>query len=114
MNNHIKVRKADGTWVVRIGDVLLGESLDALELSEGDYPPVIYFLRQDIAMGLLERSNKATFCPHKGTASYYSIIHGSDRIEDAVWSYETPLDEVAGITEHLAFYTNETVTVEQV
>jgi uncharacterized protein (DUF427 family) len=113
LNNHIKIRKLDGTWVVRSGAAVLGESRDALEMREGDYPPVIYFPRKDIAMALLERSNKTTFCPHKGIASYYTIDNRSSRAEDAVWSYETPLDDVARISEHLAFYTNDGVTVEQ-
>jgi len=114
LNGHIKIRKSDETWEVRIGGISLGESRDALEMSEGTYPSVIYFPRQDISMDLLERSNKATYCPHKGTASYYSIVSPSNRVEDAVWSYETPLDDVAGISEYLAFYTNEGVKVEQV
>ena len=100
--------------MVRSGGAVLGESRNALELCEGDYPPVIYFPRKDIATALLDRSNKTTFCPHKGIASYYAIVNGSSRAEDAVWSYETPLDDVARISEHLAFYTNDSVTIEQV
>jgi len=91
----------------------LGNSQNALEMKEGDYPSVIYFPRTDIAMESLERSDRTTFCPHKGTASYYSIVTGAGRVEDAVWSYETPLDDVAGISEYLAFYTNENVSVER-
>ncbi len=41
MSDHIKIRQAPGTWVVRAGGAVLGESTNALELSEGDYPPVI-------------------------------------------------------------------------
>jgi len=114
LNGHIKIRKSGNTWAVTYGDVPLGKSQNALEMSEGDYPQVIYFPRADIAMDLLERSNKTTFCPHKGTASYYSIVGPSVPVKDAVWSYETPLDDVAGISEYLAFYTNEELKVEQV
>ena len=38
MADHIKIRKADGTFSVRAGGAVLGESHDALELIEGDYP----------------------------------------------------------------------------
>ncbi len=114
LNGHVKIRKADKNWEVRIGDISLGESRNTLELSEGTYPSVIYFPRQDISMGMLERSNKTTYCPHKGIASYYSIVGQSVPVKDAVWSYETPLDDVVGISEYLAFYTNEDVKVEQV
>ena len=54
MADHITIRKADGTWSVRAGGAVLGESTNALELSEGDYPPVIYLARAGIAMGVRE------------------------------------------------------------
>ena len=112
MADHIKIRKAAGTWVVRAGGAVLGESKNAIELSEGSYAPVIYFPRADIAMALLEPSAKTSHCPHKGDASYFDIAAKSGLIADAAWSYESPLPEVAEIAGHLAFYTDK-VTVEQ-
>ena len=56
MADHIRMRRAPGTWVVRTNEAVLGESSAALELTEGDYPPVIYFPRDDIAMALLDRT----------------------------------------------------------
>ena len=110
---YIDIRPAEGTWVVRAGGAVLGESTRALELSEGDYPSVIYFPRDDIAMAFLEPSDKTTTCPHKGAASYFSIVTKSTTLQDAVWTYETPKDDVAQIAGHLAFYAGDTVTVEQ-
>ena len=114
MADHIKIRKADGNWVIRAGGAILGESSDALELAEGSYPPVIYFPRGDIAMSFLENSDKTSTCPHKGAATYYSIVTKSTVLKDAVWSYEDPKDGVAAIKDHLAFYESDTVTVEQI
>ena len=113
MADHIKIRPATGTWVVRAGGAVLGESKNALELVEGDYPPVIYFPREDLAMAFLEPSDKSSLCPYKGEASYFSIVAKSGPIADAAWSYETPKAEVASIAGHIAFYTNK-VAVEQV
>ena len=113
MANHIQIRPATGTWVVRAGGAVLGESQNALELTEGDYPPVIYFPRSDIAMAFLEPSDTTSSCPHKGTASYFSIVAKSGPIADAVWSYTNPNTEVAAIKDHLAFYPAK-VAVEQV
>lgn len=106
MTSHIKIRKAAGTWVVRAGGAVLGESKNALELTEGDYPAVIYFPRGDIGMAFLDRSEQTSHCPFKGDATYYSIVTKSDVIKNAAWSYEAPNAEVAEIAGYLAFYPN--------
>lgn len=112
--NHIRITKADGRWSVRAGGAVLGESANALELAEGDYPPVIYFPRDDIAMAFLDRTEKRTHCPHKGDASYFSVVTKSSTLENAVWTYEDPIDDVARIKDHLAFYTGDGITVEKI
>ena len=114
MASHIDVTNADGTWVVRAGGAVLAESQNALELTEGSYGPVIYFPRDDIAMAFLDPSDRTSHCPHKGDATYYSIVTKSTTIRDAAWSYEAPKDGVAAIAGHLAFYVGDLVTVEQV
>lgn len=113
MADHITIRPASGNWTVRAGGAVLGESSNALELIEGDYPPVIYFPRADIAMAFLEPSETTSTCPHKGVASYFSIVAKSGPIKDAVWSYENPHEGVAPIKDHLAFYPSK-VAVEEV
>ena len=113
MADHIKIRPATGTWVVRAAGAVLGESTQALELVEGDYPPVIYFPRADIAMAFLEPSDTTTTCPYKGAARYYTIQAKRGAIPDAAWSYEDPKAEVAEIKDYLAFYTSK-VAVEEV
>lgn len=112
MAETIKIRKAPGKWVVRAGGAVLGESANALELSEGDYPPVIYFPREDIGMAFLEKTESSTRCAHKGVASYFTVSSAGGDMPDAAWSYEEPLEGVAEIKDHIAFYTDR-VTVEQ-
>ena len=114
MADHIKIRKAGGRWTVRAGGAVLGESSEALELTEGTYPPVIYFPRGDIAMAFLDRTDKSSHCPHKGDASYFSVVTKSQTLQNAVWSYEAPKEGVAKIKDHLAFYAGDTITVEQI
>lgn len=114
MADHIRIRTADGTWSVRAGGAVLAESKAALELSEGSYPPVIYFPRADVAMALLDRTDKVTQCPHKGEAAHFTIVTKSTRVENAAWSYETPLEGVEQIAGHLAFYPRDEVKVERI
>jgi uncharacterized protein (DUF427 family) len=110
----ITVTKADGTWTVRAGGAVIGESQNALVLSEEGYPPVTYYPRADIATAFLDTSAHTTDCPHKGTASYYSIVTKSRTIENAAWSYEEPNADVSDIKGYLAFHSSDLVTVERV
>lgn len=114
MADHITIKKAPGTWSVRAGGAVLGESSDALELREGDYPSVIYFPRSDIAMAFLDDTDTTSHCPHKGDARYFDVVTKSRTLKDAVWSYEAPKDAAADIKDYLAFYGVEEITVEQI
>ena len=114
MSDHIKIKPATGTWTVRAGGAVLGESDNALELTEGDYPPVIYFPRDDVAMAFLDPSDTTSHCPFKGNARYFSVVTKSRTLENAVWSYEDPKPAVAQIKDHLAFYKMDEIAIEQI
>lgn len=113
MQKHIRVIRETGVWSVRAGGAVIAESENALELNEGDYDPVIYFPREDVAMALLERSDQKTNCAHKGEAVYFSIVTKSQVIENAAWTYEAPRPELENITNHMAFYRDDLVIVEE-
>lgn len=114
MSDHITIEPLGGTWVVRAGGAVLGESASVLRLSEGSYDPVIYFPKSDIAMEFLDETETRSTCPHKGTATYYSIVTKSTVLTDAAWSYDTPLEAVAEIAGHIAFYDRDEVAVEEI
>lgn len=93
---------ANGRWrAVRDGKTL-AESVNALRINEGGYPAAIYFPPDDVRFDLMQASDKHTYCPFKGDASYLSV----DGVVVA-WRYETPYDEVADIAGHVAFYTDQ-------
>jgi len=112
MAHHIKITNAGGTWVVRAGGAVIAETKKALELQEGDYPPVIYFPEEDIGMAFLEASDTTSHCPYKGDAYYYSIQTKSTLIKGAISTYRTPKPGVEAIKDHLAFYPGK-ATVEK-
>ena len=115
MVDHIKIRKAEGTWVVRAGGAVLAESKNALELTEGDQSPEIYFPREDIAMAFLDASEETSHSPHKGDASFFSIQTKSQTLANAAWSYQTPSEGIERIKGHIAFYSaGSDVTVERI
>ncbi|WP_159963543.1 DUF427 domain-containing protein [Profundibacterium mesophilum] len=113
MSDHIVIEEAGGTWVVRAGGAVIGESSNALVLREGDLSDVIYFPKDDIATAFLDPTDHESHCPHKGDASYYDIQTKSVSLKNAAWSYESPSQDVARIAGHIAFYPDK-ATVEQV
>lgn len=114
MAGYLQIHKAAGTWTVRAGGAVLGETTGALELIEGDAEPVIYFPREDIAMAFLDASETTSHCPHKGDARYFSVVTKSRTLKDVVWSYENPTEDAAQLRNYLAFYNVEEVTVEKI
>ena len=114
MQKHIRVTRETGVWSVRAGGAVIADSENALELNEGDYDPVIYFPREDVAMALLERSDQKTNCAHKGEAVYFSIVTKSQVIENAAWTYEAPRPELKSIANHMAFYRGDLVIIEEI
>jgi len=99
--------------IVRLGAHVIADSTRALVMRAPGTPPVQYVPREDVDMTRLIRSSLVTYCPYKGEASYWSIRSGEGVVDDAVWSYETPYDEVAGIREHLAFYPERVTSIEE-
>ena len=90
--------------VVTVGGKVIADTRAALTLREASYPAVQYIPRRDVDMAALARSERTTYCPYKGDASYYSIPAGEDRSLNAVWTYETPFEAMARIKDYLAFY----------
>jgi uncharacterized protein (DUF427 family) len=82
----------------------IADSTDAHLLFETRHLPVYYFPRRDVRMDLLAPTEHHTFCPYKGTASYWTINVGDQTAENAVWGYPDPIDEVAALADFVAFY----------
>src|SRR6478735_10353299 len=100
----ISIERNSSRVVVKVGGKIIADTRNALTLREASYPPVQYIPRRDVDMAALVRSEHTTYCPYKGDASYYSILAGGDRSKNAVWTYETPFEEMAQIKDYVAFY----------
>ena len=82
----------------------IADSASAHLLFETRHLPVYYFPRADVRFDRLHPTDHHTFCPYKGTASYWSIATGDRVSENAVWGYPEPFAEVAAIEDYVAFY----------
>jgi len=89
---------------VRFNGETVADSTAVHLLHETRHLPVYYFPRADVRLDLLSRTDHSTHCPYKGDASYWTVKVGERSAENAVWSYEAPIAEVAAIKDHMAFY----------
>ena len=85
---------------------VIADSSKALVMHETRLAPIYYLPRDDVRMEHLERTEHHTHCPFKGNAAYWTIRVGDKAAENAVWSYEQPLEEAAPIKGYMAFYWN--------
>ena len=91
---------------------VIADTRRALVLKEGRLPPVTYVPREDVQMSYLQRTDHSTHCPFKGNASYFSVRVDGKTADNAVWTYEAPLDAVARIKDCLSFYGEKLDVVE--
>jgi acyl-CoA thioesterase II len=92
------------TGQVWFGDVLVAESDRCLVVTETDHDDRLYFPESDVRWELFVPSDHTTVCPFKGRASYWTLTSADPAIENVVWTYHTPLPEVAAIAGHVSFY----------
>lgn len=96
------------TWTVTRNGVEVARSDRVVVLTERygnrDLDPVPYFPPDAVDPAILGPSDHQTRCPVKGTAHYHSITIDGERLDNAVWYYPQPTDNVSAIAGHLAFY----------
>lgn len=97
---------------VMFGGKVIADSTDALRCEETGHGPVYYIPAKDMALDLMQKTEHTTYCPFKGTASYWTINAGGKAAENAIWGYETPYDETARLAGRYAFYGNRVDSIE--
>lgn len=89
---------------VWFGGTLVAKSDRCLVVTETDHQDRLYFPESDVRWELFHPSNHSTVCPFKGRASYWSLEGADSDFDNVVWTYRTPLPEVAAIAGHVCFY----------
>jgi len=107
-DHKIVIEPAQRTVRVSYADKAIAISSSALLLRESRYDPVIYVPFDDCQREFYVPSDTETYCPFKGTASYWSLQMGPEvgkaTALDAVWEYRDPYQEVLPIKRYVAFY----------
>jgi uncharacterized protein (DUF427 family) len=95
---------------VETAGVTLVDTGETVAVYETALEPRLYVDPRFVRVDLLETSPSHTYCPYKGTATYWSARIGDVHLDDIAWSYEEPLPESA-LLRHLLSFDENRVTV---
>jgi uncharacterized protein (DUF427 family) len=109
----ITIAPSPNRVIVRLDGRVIADTTRALVMRAPGTPDQPYLPREDVDMTRLVRTDLVTHCPYKGDAFYWSIRSGARTVENAVWSYETPNDDMAPIAGYLAFYADRVDAIEE-
>jgi uncharacterized protein (DUF427 family) len=109
VGNKNPVPDADCDMTVRAtwNNTVVAES-DHTILVEGNQ----YFPKGDVVVESLQPTDTSTHCPWKGDASYYDVVVGGERLNDAAWYYTAPLEAASRIKDYVAFWKGVQVSGE--
>ncbi len=93
---------------VEISGVTVADTTEGQFLFETGLPARYYIPPLDVRMDLLTPTGRATACPYKGTARYWTLTVGDTVYEDIVWGYDNPLPESERIAGLMSFYNEKT------
>lgn len=102
--HRIDVRQSDRLVEVSLDGQVLASTRRASALFESNLPTRWYMPVEDV-VAQLEPSEKTTYCPYKGEASYYSVRLSDGSVgEDLVWYYPDPMMDAARIKGLVCFF----------
>ncbi len=90
--------------VISWGDLPLAQTTRALRVLETSHPPTVYVPWSDVNRSLCVDAGGGSLCEWKGEARYWSLVHGTARLERVGWSYPKPFAGARALTDYVAFY----------
>ncbi|HEX4434309.1 MAG TPA: DUF427 domain-containing protein, partial [Acidimicrobiales bacterium] len=94
---------------VEAAGTTLVDTTDTMVVYETALDPRLYVDRNAVRTELT-RSQLETYCPYKGTATYWHAIVDGTALSDVAWSYEDALPESTPL-EHLVSFDEQRVSV---
>jgi uncharacterized protein (DUF427 family) len=89
---------------VEVAGTTIVDTADTIVLYETGLDPRLYVSRSALHNCTIEPSITSSYCPYKGTASYWTVTVGDTVVPDLAWSYEDPIPESVEIRGLLSFY----------
>jgi uncharacterized protein (DUF427 family) len=90
-------------------DTVLVDTTETMVVYETALDPRLY-VNPSLVRVELTRSQLHTYCPYKGTATYWNAVIGGVVLPDVAWSYEDALPEAAPL-QHLVSFDDQRVHV---
>jgi uncharacterized protein (DUF427 family) len=88
---------------VEVAGAVLVDTTDTLGVYETALEPLLYVRPDLVRTDVLVPSPTTTYCPYKGTASYWTAVVGDATVADVAWSYEDPRPESVVLRALLCF-----------
>ena len=88
---------------VEVAGVVLVDTDATVGVYETSLEPKLYVDRDHVRMEHLVPSPTTTYCPYKGTATWWSAVVGDVEVPDVAWSYDEPRPECLPIRGLLSF-----------
>jgi uncharacterized protein (DUF427 family) len=88
---------------VEAAGVVLVDTAETMAVYETALEPRLYVDPQHVRANVLLLSTTQTYCPYKGSATYWSARLGDTVMEDIAWSYDDPLPESLRLKRLLSF-----------
>ncbi len=101
--HRIDIRRSSRPVRVEVDGELVAQSTRPTLVFETNLPVRYYLPREDITVGL-EATPRRTYCPYKGSASYWSFEAGGRTVENLLWTYDQPLEDAGALTGLVSFY----------
>ena len=101
--HRVDVRRSARAVRIEVDGDVIAETTRARLLYETQLPMRFYVPREDVRAPL-HTSDRTSYCPYKGRASYWSVDAGGRRREALGWSYEEPLPDGPPVTGLVAFW----------
>src|ERR1700750_2013706 len=89
-----------------LGGQTVFDTTRAMLLHETGLPPQVYVPLDDIRADLIQPTDHHTYCPFKGTASYWTVTAGCQVAENATWANPTRTDEASRLQGDAGFSWN--------
>ncbi len=110
--HYAETENSDQTYQVLYNNGVILESDKVVILTEyydgRATPAVIYFPRSSLSELNISRTNHSSHCPIKGDASYW----GYQGVENGIWSYENPIQDLDQIKDHFGFDQNKGFSIK--